>query len=972
MVTINLADRVRSLNQFITVRDLKQRFYYNNMCMENDDLLADYGIEENAIIESTSNPLIVAFVYEQMGLHQEKEKEMKKTALGPVRTPPALIDVYSVIKAIFAKGSAIRYVGEDYERIKEYLKPCKVDFHRMQFQLQEYRLIDKVFGGDDPIGHFILRTTKRLQEPKSVLDKYQRMIDRMHNKDAYVDDDTEERDQPKTPVIGNDDTEDEDMCATQPDPKSNDIIVYRVYSDNSDLSSYTASQQTSETDSTAATQPLSTSSGSFIGTPASPSTAITTTLNHDIFMKNGSTVQTNNAEILRQLRYYEDENRKWIQTWPGSNLPMVQCAAISQNQEIPLTLQSPTPTPPMTTTTTTTTTTTGKRSADVLAPSIPLNTSTGSMDNQLLLSDPDPAIRPLKKTKSMSVTAALPKKKAASTAALGPKEYCPRYMSIPFSHIITLSMHSPLTVNTVNEYSQPFTYQDLISVEKGRDPILKYHSGLEDNDLLVYNESVDTLKNTPKGIVYGKIYRDFFNDKQEFNRLNACTPILSQREVIVVIDNREHNAKRVEKQLLEWGIKSVIRRIPSGDFLFLQRPGTGAEPSMTLMETNMYPFLIERKSFSDFESSIIDERWKTQRNRMLMSTVLRRKGLFYLVEGTEQAYRYGNQKAVPMETLSRLMDEMVCSSDFHLLRTTSQYDTIKHLAMFAKLLESEPDESRGLVRYSDFHQAVTHVDTSIDQGGNQEVRESITWNGDSFKEYVMNPQWRANAALGIRGNRTLKLLVLNGVTEYKKLVTSNVDKLLKEYWYIEYYLLHIQVVLGAKTYISPNLVALENLNKLVDKNDQLSEMFKIRINPDDKTSPLYKHKIAKAIEYIPHESHHRDIMFLRNATAVGGGHLALTQSTLGRSQSFTAPNNRTQPPVPVSPSKSLSQGSTTTTPIQLSPLQQHQPLNFSPVNNNNNNNYNNTQPTTQPNPTPIPPARNIENRNSMLNPIELD
>eukprot|EP01133_Synstelium_polycarpum_P001473 gene1473-1711_t len=869
--TIKLSDRVVTLHETLMKgkRDLNQRYYYNNVLMENDRLLSDYNIQENGMIESTPNPLIVAFVNHQIDkLRKEGEENNDK------RNSSALIIARMSLNDLNEAGSAIPYIGEDYERIKDYLKPCRVNTYGMQFELMEYNLIDKVYGADDPISHFILRTSGKSKEPKAVLDRYKRMIDRMYNKDAIVDDDTEEEEEiPKTPVMEEeqDNTAEEEEIPKTPImdeddvvevkaeelPKTpvmeDDIVASPIIQDDEeeeeDLpSTQVMDEDSEEDDEMCATQPDPMSSDILVDG-----------LNNLIGYRSVTTKDTNSSSItitniIRII--YSNTNITSKDTYKDT---------YNYNDNY----------------ITNNTNNTNNDNNDNYTGSV---VETQKTTSETTTQTP----RPLKKAKSTPAVTDGTVKKTVKV-----REYYPKFMSVQFAHLIALSMvMGPVPVETLHEYSQIYSQQDLVTADaSGKKKLLKTHSELEDKrQMLTYDEPTKNITNTPKGIVFGKIYHDFYKDKMEFNRLNECTPPVAQKEIIVVIDDREKHVDRLLEYLGEWGIRAIKRRLRSGDYLFLQRPDNGAEPSQELLETNMYPFLIERKTFEDFQASIFDERWKTQRNRMLMSTVLRRKGLFYLVEGTEQGYKQGYKKSVTFEEITQLMDNMVCSSDFHVLRTTSQYDTIKHIAMFAKMLESEPDESRGLERFYDFDQAIKlGGDVTGEVTEEHHARESMTWNGETFREYVMNPQYRRDAMVRIRANRELKLLVMTGVKEYKKVITTTADKLLKEYiihhrdqtplkthyshnnlllsdhldpMYVDYYLLHIQVILGAKTFISPTVVGLHNLNQRVNTNQDLTEMFKIRPNPDDKTFPLYKHQKAKHIEFIPHNHHHMDIISL--------------------------------------------------------------------------------------------------------------
>eukprot|EP01133_Synstelium_polycarpum_P007887 gene7887-9258_t len=302
----------------------------------------------------------------------------------------------------------------------------------------------------------------------------------------------------------------------------------------------------------------------------------------------------------------------------------------------------------------------------------------------------------------------------------------------------------------LNQYSQQYTYEDCITFEYGRFKATKFHQSLVDKNYLEWDAEIDHYSHTSKGVVFGKIYHDFLKDKQAFNLKNKVTPIYKQSDIIVVVDTREQNFNRIEKQLADWGVTAISRKLPSGDYIFIKRPPNGVI-SHSLNSTTMYPYVIERKTLVDFEKSINDGRWKSQKRRML--NVLHRRGLYILVEGLESNYKKTSNHTVLPETLRMLlMDKM-------------RHNNIPKI----------------LVIY-----------------GVDELRKSLCKTANTYlKDYIQHHQEQT----------PLK----HHYSHADLTLAQHIDITL-----IDYYLLHIQAILGTKIYESPNSVALQNLNTLVD------------------------------------------------------------------------------------------------------------------------------------------------------------
>eukprot|EP01133_Synstelium_polycarpum_P007886 gene7886-9257_t len=131
--------------------DHKEKLYFENdvMYLTSTRSLLSYGVQPNSIIESVSNPLITAFLY------QQKARIERDYAHDIISKSNRMIDVDV---SISHTNHVKTHVGEDFLRLKTQLRPSTIG--PMYEQLNDYLAFDK--HQDDPVGHYILRTSNRL------------------------------------------------------------------------------------------------------------------------------------------------------------------------------------------------------------------------------------------------------------------------------------------------------------------------------------------------------------------------------------------------------------------------------------------------------------------------------------------------------------------------------------------------------------------------------------------------------------------------------------------------------------------------------------------------------------------------------------------------------------------------------------------------------------------------------------------
>lgn len=90
-------------------------------------------------------------------------------------------------------------------------------------------------------------------------------------------------------------------------------------------------------------------------------------------------------------------------------------------------------------------------------------------------------------------------------------------------------------------------------------------------------------------------------------------------------------------------------------------------------------YIIERKTLDDFSSSIIDGRYKEQKQRLLESGAQ----IIYIIEGHTK-----NQHGVPLSTLYSCMFSLQVRDKICVIRSFDVYETVEVLVALAKKIET--------------------------------------------------------------------------------------------------------------------------------------------------------------------------------------------------------------------------------------------------------------------------------------------
>lgn len=205
-------------------------------------------------------------------------------------------------------------------------------------------------------------------------------------------------------------------------------------------------------------------------------------------------------------------------------------------------------------------------------------------------------------------------------------------------------------------------------------------------------------------------------------------------KLVLLLDHREIGASREHKArgaLLEdlrgrMGEVAVeARSLPLGDVLWIWRDSDSNDDG--LVHEFIAGWIVERKTFSDLSSSVMDGRYDEQKIRLLEAPGL--DGVVYLIEGSEPLFGVGEvpkndahsnssktfgrgfgqrliSRTLPIATLSTTAVHTQFISGFHVTHSTSTAHTLALLeALHENLRNRGPlahDMSKEFVQYGDF------------------------------------------------------------------------------------------------------------------------------------------------------------------------------------------------------------------------------------------------------------------------------
>ncbi|EFA78339.1 GATA-binding transcription factor [Heterostelium album PN500] len=187
-------------------------FYIRNKKIEENQTFSDLNINNGDIIESYSNPLLMAMSIFQGYTANKTQKYYK----------------FGVVPALNKIKTDLPYLGDNIELIRQHVPT--INYKQLELQFSDYKLFDR--NTIDPIGHFIRRCYKLLPEQE---------LENIANTRASIN---IYGVIPDTPPQLSDTESEASEDATQPDPNSTAILAYtQTDTINKDGSSSTTNQK---------------------------------------------------------------------------------------------------------------------------------------------------------------------------------------------------------------------------------------------------------------------------------------------------------------------------------------------------------------------------------------------------------------------------------------------------------------------------------------------------------------------------------------------------------------------------------------------------------------------------------------------------------------------------------------------------------------------------------------------------------
>lgn len=164
-------------------------------------------------------------------------------------------------------------------------------------------------------------------------------------------------------------------------------------------------------------------------------------------------------------------------------------------------------------------------------------------------------------------------------------------------------------------------------------------------------------------------------------------------EIILIVDimevaggstgGKKSRKNMTPEELDSLGVKYETRKLSIGDFVWIARGTNGHGAELVL------PFIVERKRMDDLRSSIIDGRYKEQKQRIVQSGMTHK---IYLVEEignykdiTSRPEGVTN-KALDRNALEQAMSNTLIRDGFHVKMTKNQKESMRFLARMTRMI----------------------------------------------------------------------------------------------------------------------------------------------------------------------------------------------------------------------------------------------------------------------------------------------
>ncbi|XP_053394593.1 uncharacterized protein LOC123545094 [Mercenaria mercenaria] len=385
------------------------------------------------------------------------------------------------------------------------------------------------------------------------------------------------------------------------------------------------------------------------------------------------------------------------------------------------------------------------------------------------------------------------------------KPYVPRAFLAPFS--IVLAMYSALTSESrlsltedeIKRRAQPLTDTDLQDKQAG-----KYVGGFDCMENMLMNKGLvkkeaarnPTYSLSASGQVLGQ--RLFIFYTQFYRFMESCrlpkvqntarNGVINNRKLCLIIDDNERDKQRLLRYAAEKNIDAQVRLLPAGDYIWiLTPPMVNPQASYTDKDYGnelVLPFVVERKSWEDFENTTNSARFKRQINNMLGSGLT---NCFYLMEGGTSGLR-NNPTQHHQQYLKGLLEKLMTENGFYVNYTSSWMKSAQWLFWFTGFLidgcrtGSFEDECISYQEYMS-RAARQRGNTVVNPVFRNVNRTTHTWKAQLFVDHIIRDSQRERAMittvredLGAANRNSKHLLVIQDLEQYNKRRQSALNK----------------------------------------------------------------------------------------------------------------------------------------------------------------------------------------------------
>lgn len=268
-----------------------------------------------------------------------------------------------------------------------------------------------------------------------------------------------------------------------------------------------------------------------------------------------------------------------------------------------------------------------------------------------------------------------------------------------------------------------------------------------------------------------------YQEWQKKNNLNydtSCIPscniynteVSNNGEIILLIDDREPMKERLIDIMKEQNIVAINRTLPMGDYMWIIKEGN---------EEKILPYIVERKTWDDFNESIITGRFDNQKKLLKLSGI---ENLIWLFEGSKK--KMIKEKNL-MENLQKKSYNLL-KEGFSLWITSNFRMTCFYLIFMTRcLLYTYKNTNQFILRslkdLSNNNDNLLKEDTLTNENNNN--IEIKIWTSEKWKQFFLSEEKKKK--LKYKKNKN-QLYIIQGVTQYLKNKKKELNKVFKLFY----------------------------------------------------------------------------------------------------------------------------------------------------------------------------------------------